>query len=317
MNKDKVAIIIVNYNQYKFTLDCIESIRNSNYLYYKIFLIDNSTEKNDKLSILHNLDKVELLLPDKNIGYVGGVNFGLKKCLHYEPDYVLIMNNDTIIHGESINKLVSKCKEYNNKAIVTGKVFHFDDKKRLQEVGSIFSNKALLMFKKLGLNELDKGQFEEVAERDMIDDIFWLFHLDLYKKIGFYSDYFWFNSEQADFALRAKKAGYKLIYNPSAIIWHKGSASIGGLEKNPKQAYWSIQSSLILRYLHLNKVYFLCYYILTLQSIVRTLLKAILLKVFSKNDIMLYAKSKFYGLVYFNHWIFNKLPNTGKNPFNS
>ena len=108
----------------------------------------------------------------------------------------------------------------------------------------------------------------------MLDDVFWVFPISLYQKIGGYSTFFWFNGEQVDFALRAQKQGYNLIYTPDAKIWHKGSVSIGGRIRNPKLAYWHIQSILILGYLHLKKFNFLIFFIRILKSIVSTRLKS-------------------------------------------
>ena len=198
---------------------------------------------------------------------------------------------------------------------MTGKVYHYDDPNRLQFIGSRYTNKKQLVRKSLGVDELDSGQYDKVEERDMIDDIFWLFSAKLYNKIGGYSTYFWFNSEQADFALRAKKENYKLIFTPKAKLWHKGSVSVGGRDANPRLAYWTIQSKLILKYLHLNRINFIRFYFNTLISILRTFLKSIYYKIFKKEDLFRYALAKYKGLIYFNKWLIKKNENTGYNPF--
>ncbi len=315
---DKVIIITLNYNQSDYTAKCIKSLLDSEYDNYTILLIDNGSEPEQFKrigSIFNGEQKIIIHRIEKNCGYVGGINFGLKKALIHDADYYLIMNNDTIIDKFAIRELVKTSTEWYNKVIVTGKVYFYDKPNVIQDIGHNLINKKLLRFSLVGYGETDNGQYDQVSERDMIDDVFWLIPKDLYSTIGGYSPYFWFNAEQTDFALRAKKAGYKLIFNPKALIWHKGSLSIGGRDYNPNLAFWTIQSSLILRYLHLNKIQFFYFYTYTLASIIQTSLKALYLKVFRKVDITDYASAKVSGLIYFNKWIFRKMPNTGEKPF--
>lgn len=315
---EKIIIILLNYNQVSYTLKCVESLLKSDYENYLILLIDNgSTLENRELlkKSLPNNDRLMLKVLDNNRGYVGGINVGFEEGNKLHPDYFLIMNNDTIIDKEAITKLYRTIKNYDDNAIVSGKVYHYDEPNRLQFVGYKYRNKKTHNRIALGVNEIDKGQYDSVEERDMLDDIFWLFPSELYDKIGGYSPYFWFNSEQADFALRAKKENFKLVFTPNAKLWHKGSVSVGGRDLNPRLAYWTIQSKLILNYLHLNKIDFIKLYIKILISISRTFIKSIYHKLAKKENLFEYALAKYKGLVYFNKWMIKKNENTGYNPF--
>lgn len=313
-----VLIITLNYNQNEFTTNCVHSILSSNHEDFKILLIDNgSTQENYqnlKESIPHN-DKLMIKRIEKNIGYVGGINYGLNEGSKMKPNYFLIMNNDTILDEDAISELVDMSVKFQNKAIVTGKVYHFDKPNVIQDIGYFYSNRNTLQFRRIGLNEVDNGQFDTISERDMIDDIFWLFPVKLYRLIGGYSPYFWFNAEQADFALRAKREGFKLVFTPMAKLWHKGSVSIGGRDRNPRLAYWHIQSSLILGFIHLNYFNFFLFFMKTFKSILITSFKA-LLYTFSKNSSLnKYAKAKVLGLIYFIKWVFLRNENTGECPY--
>lgn len=318
MNKEFVVIITLNYNQNDFTLKCVDSVLKSDYGNFVLLVIDNGSTTQNKKELLRVLPKNNHLFfkeIENNIGYVGGINFGLKEGEKLNPDYFLIMNNDTIIDKNSIKELVKTCDHYNDRAIVTGKVYEYDEPNKFQDIGYYYKDKKRLIIERLGLFELDHGQYDRIEERDMLDDMFWLFSSKLFKEIGGYSPYFWFNSEQADFAMRAKKIGYKLVYTPFAKLWHKGSVSIGGSDMNPKLAFWTIQSSLILRYIHLNRIRFTSFYFRTLWSILRTFIKSIYVYLAKGEDIFKYAYAKYKGLVYFNKWVFKKNINSGFNPF--
>lgn len=314
----EVQIITLNYNQNDFTLKCINSVLNSDYLLFKILLIDNGSTSENFQKLVDNLPTDNRLIVyriDNNIGYVNGVNFGLEKGIQLDYDYFVIMNNDTIIDRKSISELVKTANKYQQKVIVTGKVYHYDEPNKLQDIGYTYKNKNKLLFNRIGLDEIDNGQYDEEKERDMLDDVFWLLPAKLYKEIGGYSPYFWFNAEQADFALRAKKVGYKLIYTPNAKLWHKGSVSIGGRERNPRLAYWHIQSTLIFRFRHLSAYNFLLQYIEIFIGIVSTYYKTVVNRIKGNKEKFDYANAKIKGFIYFNKWVFTRNINKGENPF--
>jgi len=314
----RVVILILNYNQHEYTLKCLESILKSDYKNFTIILIDNGSTNENYLKLKKQLPedvRINLKRIEKNRGYVGGVNYGLEQGSKLKPGYFLIMNNDTVIDKNAISALVATAERYKQKVIATGKVYHYDEPDKLQDIGYTFKNKKLLKFNRLGLNEIDNGQYDMETERDMIDDVFWLFPAKLYSKIGGYSPYFWFNAEQKDFALRAKKVGYKLIYTPKAKLWHKGSVSIGGRDKNPRLAYWHIQSILIVSYIHLNRKYFTLFLFNIAFSILMTMVRSIL-DIFKGNpSTMKYLRAKISGLLYFLRWLVIRNDNNGYNPF--
>jgi len=316
--EELVVVVLLNYNQNEYTINCIKSLIKSDYKNFKILLIDNGSTHDNVKELEMDLPNCERLIFKKlikNIGYPAGSNYGFKEALKLNPKYFLIMNNDTIIDKYAIMELVKTCEDYNNKARVTGKVYHYNKPNVLQIIGNKFLNKSMLLYETMGADELDIGQYDRVKEREMIDDIFVLQPAELYKKIGGYSTYFWMNGVEKDLSLRAIKQKFKLVYTPHAKLWHKGSVSLGGRDMNPKIAFWHMQSKLILRFLHLNKLNFLIFYFKTLISITRTFIKSIYLRLFKGKDIINYAKAKYKGLIYFNKWLINKNENNGMTPY--
>jgi len=309
----KVIVITLNYNQNKYTIDCIQSILNSEYSNINILIIDNGSTLNNYHELLLEIDKINdsriiLKRINENIGYVGGINYGLKEGLKLIPNYFLIMNNDTVIHKESISELVSVCQKYSNYAIVSGKVYWYDNPNLIQNAGIKFS-KFNKNPKPIGLNMYDPIQNDKIAYRDMLDDIYWLFPVALIDKIGFYSDDFWFNYEQADFAMKAKKAGYKLIYTPFAKLWHKSGVSIGGRINNPIKTYYNTQSLLIYMYKNFNIFLFLFTYI---KIWVRLAKYCFLIPLGKFSIKQIYATLG--GIIYFHKWVVIRNKNSGKIP---
>ncbi len=123
-----VVLVLLNYNQNDYTVKCIESILNSDYSNYKIVLVDNGSTEVSAIELEKILPKDEKLVYkrlEQNIGYARGTNYGLEEGYKLNPDFFLIMNNDTILDKNAIKEMVKTCKKFNEKVLVTGKVYDF------------------------------------------------------------------------------------------------------------------------------------------------------------------------------------------------
>ncbi len=317
MDRGNVAVVLLNFNQWEMTAQCVESILKSDYPDFRVLLIENGSYSQDDYERLMNIssDRCDLVHLEENLGYVGGMNYGMKLASERGFDFFLVMNNDAVIASDSISRMIECSEKYGHRCIVTGKVYHYDRPGVIQHIGYEFTDRKNLRMRRLAEDVEDKGQWDMEREMDMIDDIFWLFPNELYKRIGGYSRYFWFNAEQADLALRAVKAGYKLVYTPDARLWHMGSISIGGRGKNPRLAYYDLQGSLVFRFLHLSPPRFILYYISVIFNIIRGYLKhfAKLLAGRETDGRMPFAGLR--ALLWFNGWFFSRGENNGANPF--
>jgi GT2 family glycosyltransferase len=308
-----LGVITINYNLHQHTIPCIHSILNSDYKNIHIFLVDNGSEHKDYSILSDEFGEnriVTLLRIDTNCGYVGGVNFGIKTALKTNPEFLLIMNNDTIIDRGAIRHMVNALQRHNSKAIVTGKVFYYDQPDILQHTGALFKNHKFLSTEYPGKNIKDIGQFNQELERDSLDDVFWMFPSQLIDEIGYYSCYFYLYAEQGDFARRAYKNGYKLIYTPKAKIWHKESLTTGGGDsKSLKIMYWRGQGSFIFLARHLKWYYFTFWFF---RQVPLVLLKSLVLK---NPKLRKASRAMLQGYLYGLRWLFIRNENKGYNPY--
>jgi len=275
--KPSIIVIIVNYKHPLDTIECIKSLQTSESCDLGYIIIDNGSDHQDLILLQKALPQDALFHHNQeNVGYVNAVNMGLKLALKSTANHILIINNDTVIDKYAVSYLYRRSQKYNDNCIVSGKVYQWQHQNQLQYIGSVCTDRTRLQFTALARNEEDDGQYDQVMELDLLDDIFWLVPRKVVEEIGYYNPLFWFNAEQADFALRAKEKGFKLIYEPKAMLWHKGSLSIGGRSANPVLTYWNSQSNMILRYLHQDRAHFWRYYVSTiLKLIVRLLILTI------------------------------------------
>ena len=138
-SKNYVYILILNYNAYVKTIDCVNSILNSNYKNYKIIIIDNNSSDTSfdyftKWINLNNFNSIELIRNDKNGGYAYGNNKAIKIIQHYNDcKYIWILNNDTLIDENALSELINSYD--NDKQTIYGsKVINFKDSQKLSIV---------------------------------------------------------------------------------------------------------------------------------------------------------------------------------------
>jgi GT2 family glycosyltransferase len=179
----------------------------------------------------------------KNRGYSGGFNFGLDYAFNQnDSKYAIITNNDVKVDSKLITELVKVAETDEMIGFVTGKVYYYDKPDTLQTVGKkedpVYWNGG-----HIGSKEVDKGQYEEVAERYFADDIYTLASKKMYDEIGAYDENFLFQSEEYDWQARAKEKGYKIMYTPGAKIWHKESMTIG--KQSPFKAFFDARNPMI------------------------------------------------------------------------
>jgi len=307
-----VSVITINYNLSSETISCVESVLRSEYQHFKIFLIDNGSLKDDYQRLLNTFSdnsKVEVYRLETNRGYVGGVNYGLEIAAREDTDYFLVMNNDTVIDKKAVSILVDAAKRFNDNAIVSGKVYYYDQPDVIQHTGVIFTDKRYLTTYYPGRNEKDIGQCDSEEERDSLDDVFWLIPRKVFQSTGYYSNYFFLYAEQGDYAWRARKNGFKLIYTPAATLWHKESMTVGrGNPKSKAIYYWRGQGIFIHQYLHLEKKYF---FILMIKSFLKYITKSTFSEKETRQTTFALLRGYFYGF----KWMFNNKPNNGFNPY--
>ncbi len=250
--QNEIFIITINYNQSKYTADCVASLLDSTQTNFKAFVLDNgSSEINYNLltDLLPKDNRIILERVKSNLGYVGGINFALNYGKNLAPNYYVILNNDTIVDKTSLAALLKTIKKYNDRAIVAGKVYEMDTPEIIQTIGTKFTNRRYLKEYSPGKGEVDCGKYEKEEEMDIIDDILWIMPANIIEEVGLYSKFFYYGGEQADFVLRAKAKGYKLIYTPESKIWHKGGATyITDKKVTPEFVYHATYGSIIFQY---------------------------------------------------------------------
>ena len=234
MNYPKVSIIILNWNGLEDTIECLESLKKITHPNYEVIVVDNGSEGNDAQMLQERFgDYIHIIRNDKNYGFAGGANIGMRYVLNNSAaDYVLLLNNDTVVDPEFLTELVKVAEADPAIGITGGKIYYYDNPGQLQFVwgriglraGRVISTPKVVA-EKIKSIELDKGQYNQIKEADWVTCCCFLIKEQVLKSIGSLDESYFFYWEEMDYCVRARKAGYKIVYVPKAKIWHKGEQS--------------------------------------------------------------------------------------------
>jgi GT2 family glycosyltransferase len=216
---ENVAIIILNWNNAADTIICLRSIDKLNYKSYYTIVVDNGSTDSSKQVIRQQFPDVIILDPDLNLGYAEGNNVGIRYAIANGAKYILLLNNDTIIDSDSLGQLVSAAETHADAAFLGPKIYHLDLPQRIQSAGGELDR--LWRSKQRGLDTVDQGQFEIIEEVDYLIGAALLMSVDHLKTIGLFDPTFFMYREDVDLCMRARKCGFKVLFVPSAKIWHR------------------------------------------------------------------------------------------------
>ncbi len=231
MKQPKVSIITLNWNGLEDTAECLESLKKINYPNYEVIVVDNGSEGNDVPVLEEKFgDFIQLIKNDRNYGSCGGHNIAIRYALNNSnPDYILLLDNDTVVDPEFLTEMVKVAEADPAIGIAGAKIYYYDEPDRLQYLGHKIDLwrgvtgplLGIIREKILGRKEFDRGQHDSIREVEHI--VFWcaLFKRKSIESIDLFDERHFWGSGDFDYFIRAEKAGFKAVYIPRAKVWHK------------------------------------------------------------------------------------------------
>jgi GT2 family glycosyltransferase len=221
----EISIIIVTYTQTALELLCLMSILKwATECSYEVIISNNGTsERNARL--LGRLENVKIINNKENLGFVKGVNVGAE---HAAGDYLLLLNDDALITYECIQKMVERMRGWErNKIGVVGAQIRLLDNTIQDAGGILYSDGTAEEYRKW--SNPDAGDVNFVRETDYVSGACFMTPRELFNRLGKFDEVFSPGyCEESDYCIRARKAGYKTVYNPDAHVMHYEWASSGG-----------------------------------------------------------------------------------------
>ncbi len=242
----RVAIILVNWNNDHDTLACVDSLKQSTFKTFDIIIVDNGSRVDSVQRLKARQNEYYLMLSEQNTGYTGGNNLGIAHAMSLGVDFVFLLNNDTLIAETALATLVEAMRQDPQVGVVTPKIFFHPDRHVLWAAGTSF-NQGILMGKNLGYLSEDCAAYNRRAYLDYAVGCALLIRREVVETVGTLTADYFCHYEDVDYGLRVNRRGYKILYEPSAIVWHKESASTGGRD-NPYIVYYQTRSAFVFRH---------------------------------------------------------------------
>lgn len=239
----KVFVSVINYNGKKNTVECLNSLKNIETTDFSLFVVvidNNSRESFDIDKNLYQDLNLEIIKSEKNLGFSGGHNLGIKFALENGADYVLVLNNDVILDKKLVINLLEVFNKNKDCGIATPKIYfakgHEFHKERYKKedrgkviwyAGGVMDWKNLIGIHK-GVDEVDNGKYEVLGKTDFASGCCMMIKKEVFQTVGFFDEAYFLYYEDNDLSMRAKNKGYGIYYQPKAILWHINAGSVGG-----------------------------------------------------------------------------------------
>lgn len=290
MSNLSVFILVLNWNGWKDTTECLESIQRLNYTNYSIVVIDNGStdfsmakikdwaagklsvkstffaydptikpvtwieydrataevggiqEQETKIAALPANRKIILIQNGENLGFAGGNNVGIRYALKRGADYVWLLNNDTVVDRETLSKMVDLAETRADVGVVGSKLLCYNKQGVIQAAGGGKVWPWLGIARHYGEQEDDMGQWNKVIEPDYVAGASLLSKRAAIADTGLIEENYFLYWEDTDWCGRAKRKGWRLLYCPNSLVWHKENNTTG--YKSPVVEYYALRNSL-------------------------------------------------------------------------
>ncbi len=233
--KTKVSVIIPNWNGKSLLEDSLSSLGKQTFKEFETIVVDNGSTDGSVEYMKSSFPNVIVVLLDRNYGFAKAINEGVKAS---NSEYVAFLNNDTKVDPHWLDELVKVADRYLEVISVNSKLLNFYDQKIIDGVG--VSVNEVGQAKSIGWHEKDNGQYDSEMYIFGATGGAALFRRELFIKLGMFDENFFMYFEEVDFAFRAQFQGYKSMYCPTAVVFHKHKASS---KKRPQYLeYWQFKN---------------------------------------------------------------------------
>jgi len=235
----EISIITVNYNGLKDTCTLIDSITFNDNM--EMIVVDNGSIEDEAALISQHYPQVKTIRTDKNLGFAGGNNLGIKAA---KGKYLFLINNDTIFKDFNILPLIERLEPSPTIGMVCPKIRFAWGNNPIQFAGYTPLSKITVRNQAIGYGKEDKGQYDIPHPTPYAHGAAMLINRKAIEKIGLMPECYFLYYEELDWSMMFTQAGYEIWYEPTCTIYHKESQSTG--QDSPLRTYYTTRNRLLL-----------------------------------------------------------------------
>lgn len=241
-----VSIILLNWNGYNDTIECIESLQKITYPNYEIVVVDNASKGDDVERLRTRYGSVvRIIQNDANLGFAEGNNVGVRDVLaRGVSQYVLFLNSDTIVESNFLDRLVAKAESNPKIGLVGPEIRYYYDRDKTHSRGGIIDLYTGWHFVG-GTYHQSRYRDDSQFVLDFYSGCAVMIRTDLLKRLGGFDPQYFYYVEDVDLGYRVRRAGYLVASESTAVIYHKEGASVGGNTANPLTAFYQTRNTIL------------------------------------------------------------------------
>jgi GT2 family glycosyltransferase len=237
-----VVSVILNTNRRDDTLACLASLRQNTYPHHDVIVLDNASTDGSMEAIRAQYADMQIVSLTENLGYAGNNNVGIELALAKGADWVFVLNEDTVLDTECLERLVEVGESHEKIGIVGPMVYHFDEPDYIQSGGGMLG--SYWESSHLAKDEQDNGQLSDPHQVQWVSGCAIMLRRAVIEAVGMIDERFFYYWEETEWCLRATRAGWKIMHVPAAKLWHKG------VQRNyvpkPSLMYYNTRNRLLL-----------------------------------------------------------------------
>lgn len=243
MSRSRVLVVILCYNGIELTLDCLRSLREGA-AGTDVLVVDNASTDGTPQIVRERFPEVKVLESGANLGYAGGNNLGIAHALEQGYEFVLLLNNDTVVADGFLEPLLAACDANLQVGAAGPKVYYHDRPSLIYSIGGAvdWTRGASSM---LGLNEVDAGQYDKAGliDVDFVNGCALLMRSAAIRQCGMLDARFGMYYEETEWCVRLARAGWRICTVPASRIWHKISPQQQAV--SPRVGYYMARNRLL------------------------------------------------------------------------
>ena len=244
-----VAVVVLSFNGREDTLACVESLERMDWERLTTIVVDNASTDGTLEAVQERFSGVVTIRNEENLGFAEGNNVGMRTALEAGADHVLVLNNDTVTDEQLVAELVAVARARPDAGTLCPLIRYLDPPDRIWYAGARFDPRAIHNGRHTGYGERDVGQYHTVRETGRATGAAMLVPRRVLEEVGLFDSKLFIQVEDVDISLRMRAAGYRILFVPTAILWHRVAVTSGG-ERAPTTAYYEMRNSLAVSFRH-------------------------------------------------------------------
>ncbi|MCP4535934.1 MAG: glycosyltransferase family 2 protein [Chloroflexi bacterium] len=219
-----ISVVIPNWNGAHHLPTCLESLRRQTYPHVEVIVADNGSTDESLELLACDHSEVRVLPLGENLGFTGACNAGMQAA---QGEFVALLNNDTEADPRWLEKVVAAFERHPQAGLVASKMLLFDQRDTFHTAGDFYRVDGTPGNR--GVWQKDAGQYDQEEYVFNACGGSAAYRKTMLEQVGLLDQSFFFSCEDLDLAWRAQLSGWQCIYTPHAVIYHKLSATGGGV----------------------------------------------------------------------------------------